>query len=110
MTAFEHYAIQAIRNSVFDYIMKPVRQEELFSAITASGPKRQGENQNLAELIEVLKGNGTGKVKLNTRTGYILSIQMKWSIARQMEIIHIFSFQAGIAKSLPRTWEPLKIF
>ena len=25
VTAYEHYAIQAIRNSVFDYIMQPVR-------------------------------------------------------------------------------------
>ena len=29
VTAYEHYAIQAIRNSVFDYILKPVHQEEL---------------------------------------------------------------------------------
>ena len=34
VTAFDHYAIQAIRNSVFDYIMKPLKQEELLSAIS----------------------------------------------------------------------------
>ena len=33
VTAYEHYAIQAIRNSVFDYILKPVHQEELDNAI-----------------------------------------------------------------------------
>lgn len=73
VTAFDHYAIQAIRNSVFDYIMKPVMQEELFSAITRFRIRKdQGDGANLAELIELLKGQGTGKVKLNTRSGYIL--------------------------------------
>ena len=33
VTAYDHYAIQAIRNSVFDYILKPIHREELFSAI-----------------------------------------------------------------------------
>ena len=73
VTAFDHYAIQAIRNSVFDYIMKPVRQEELYGAIArfrARDVKREG--QNLSELLRVLKGTETSKVKLNTRSGYIL--------------------------------------
>jgi two-component system LytT family response regulator len=73
VTAFDHYAIQAIRNSVFDYIMKPVMQEELFSAIARFGDrKRKGETTDLSQLVEILKGQGTGKVKLNTRSGYIL--------------------------------------
>lgn len=73
VTAFDHYAIQAIRNSVFDYIMKPVKQDELFAAIKRYRERKsKGENSGLADLIEVLKGQGTGKVKLNTRSGYML--------------------------------------
>jgi two-component system, LytTR family, response regulator len=73
VTAFDHYAVQAIRNSVFDYIMKPVMQKELFNAISRFRSKKHPqEGQSLSELIEVLKGSGTGKVKLNTRTGYLL--------------------------------------
>lgn len=73
VTAFDHYAVQAIRNSVFDYIMKPVMQKELFNAISRfRSKKHRQEGQSLSELIEVLKGSGTGKVKLNTRTGYLL--------------------------------------
>lgn len=73
VTAFDHYAIQAIRNSVFDYIMKPVKQDELFSAIDRFRERKErGGSSNLAELIEALKGQGTGKVKLNTRSGYML--------------------------------------
>ena len=73
VTAFDHYAIQAIRNSVFDYLMKPIRQDELFNAIARFRSKKsRKEGLNLSELIEVLKGNGTSKIKLNTRSGYIL--------------------------------------
>ena len=73
VTAFDHYAIQAIRNSVFDYIMKPVMQEELFSAIARfSERKSKGEATDLSLLVEILKEQGTGKVKLNTRSGYML--------------------------------------
>jgi DNA-binding LytR/AlgR family response regulator len=73
VTAYEHYAIQAIRNSVFDYIMKPVRQGELNMAIERyrSSRKRVGK-QDINQLIEALKETSVSKVKLNTRAGYIL--------------------------------------
>lgn len=73
VTAYEHYAIQAIRNSVFDYIMKPVRQDELDSAIRRYRESRKKiRRQDLSQLIETLRENAPGKVKLNTRSGYIL--------------------------------------
>jgi len=73
VTAFDHYAIQAIRNSVFDYIMKPVRQDELFNAITRFRSKKsKNDRLNLSELLKLLKESGTSKIKLNTRSGYIL--------------------------------------
>lgn len=73
VTAYEHYAIQAIRNSVFDYIMKPVRQEELASAIARfRSSRRKVQKQDLAHLLEALKSTGPNKIKLNTRSGYVL--------------------------------------
>lgn len=73
VTAFDHYAIQAIRESVFDYIMKPVRQEELFMAIERFREKRSKmQLPDLNGLLEVVRENRSGKVKLNTRAGYIL--------------------------------------
>ena len=73
VTAYEHYAIQAIRNSVFDYVMKPVRQEELSSAISRfRSTQRQVQKQDLAHLLEALKSTGPAKIKLNTRSGYVL--------------------------------------
>jgi DNA-binding LytR/AlgR family response regulator len=73
VTAFENYAIQAIRNSVFDYILKPIHKEELLQAIErfrSSGKRIQ--NHDMGQLIEALLESMPGKVKLNTRSGYIL--------------------------------------
>ena len=73
VTAYEHYAIQAIRNSVFDYILKPVHQEELNNAIVRFRQKgRKAHEQNFQELLDVLKGNAPSRIKLNTRSGYVL--------------------------------------
>ncbi|MEN8157179.1 MAG: LytTR family DNA-binding domain-containing protein [Bacteroidota bacterium] len=73
VTAFDSYAIQAIRNSVFDYIMKPVRQNELIDAVQRYRKNRvMGENQEFSQLVSVLKRTESVKVKLNTRSGYIL--------------------------------------
>lgn len=73
VTAYEHYAIQAIRNSVFDYILKPVHQEELDRAILRFRTQgRKAEKLELHDLIETLRNNGPPRVKLNTRAGYML--------------------------------------
>jgi two-component system, LytTR family, response regulator len=73
VTAYEHYAIQAIRNSIFDYILKPVHQEELESAIDRYRKlSRKVNERDLRKLVEALRGDGPPKIKLNTRTGYVL--------------------------------------
>ncbi len=74
VTAFENYALKAIRSSAFDYILKPVGTKELFSAIERfkNDRNRQKANHNLSELIEALQQSKPGKIRLNTRTGYFL--------------------------------------
>jgi two-component system, LytTR family, response regulator len=73
ITAYEHYAIQAIRNSVFDYILKPVHQEELDDAIQRFLKKgRRIHEQGMNKLIEELRNRGPARIKLNTRSGYVL--------------------------------------
>ena len=73
VTAYEHYAIKAIRNSVFDYILKPIHLEELISAIQRFRERVvKDQKQDLSELLLALKDSGPGKIKLNTRSGYIL--------------------------------------
>jgi DNA-binding LytR/AlgR family response regulator len=73
VTAFEHYAIQAIRNSVFDYILKPVHQDELNNAIERFRSRRSSaRNQDIQKLVEALRDIGPARIKLNTRSGYVL--------------------------------------
>jgi DNA-binding LytR/AlgR family response regulator len=73
VTAYEHYAIQAIRNSVFDYILKPIHREELVHAISRYRNRRnKSNNQEIGELLKILKETGPDKLKLNTRAGYML--------------------------------------
>ena len=73
VTAFEHYAIQAIRNSVFDYILKPVHQEELDHAIERFRSRGSSSREHdLQKLVEALSDNGPTRIKLNTRSGYVL--------------------------------------
>lgn len=73
VTAFDNYAIQAIRNSVFDYIMKPVRQEEILQAVDRyRKSNEEGRSGDLQALLEVMKRSEPGKIKINTRSGYSL--------------------------------------
>ena len=73
VTAYEHYAIQAIRNSVFDYILKPVHQDELFDAIERFRRRRGSiQEMDLQKLVVALRDRGPTRVKLNTRSGYVL--------------------------------------
>ena len=73
VTAFEHYAIQAIRNSVFDYILKPVHQEELDQAIERYRARgRESREYELKKLVDALRDHGPDRIKLNTRSGYVL--------------------------------------
>ena len=73
VTAYEHYAIQAIRNSVFDYILKPINREDLFRSIERFRKRIQKDQfKDLGSLLQALKESVPGKMKLNTRSGYIL--------------------------------------
>ena len=70
--------------------------------------KAKGEGPDLADLIEVFRGEGTGKIKLNTRSGYML-IQPAEVVYCQADgnYTHI-QLSGGNGNSLPRIWGPLK--
>jgi len=72
ITAYDEYAIQAVKASAFDYILKPTDPNELIRAINRF---RAGKNQKEIEerVDHLLENMGAGRrLKLNTRTGFLV--------------------------------------
>jgi two-component system, LytTR family, response regulator len=69
VTAYEQYAIKAIKNQAFDYLLKPVNRKELKQCVVKFIEKRKDgihsdKPEKEAELFDKLK-----RVRVNTRTG-----------------------------------------
>ena len=59
VTAFDQYAIQAIKFSAIDYLLKPVAIDELKAAIAKAGEKLGNrDNPQVANLLDMLKHQG----------------------------------------------------
>ncbi|MEN8202734.1 MAG: LytTR family DNA-binding domain-containing protein [Bacteroidota bacterium] len=72
VTAYDTYAIEAMRASAIDYLLKPVDPELLKDAIWRFREKRQQQllNEHIDELLNDL---GIGRrIKVNTRTGFLV--------------------------------------
>lgn len=72
ITAYNEYAIRAIKASAFDYLLKPVDPELLKDAIWRFREEKQKEllNERVDKLLNKL---GTGRrIKVNTRTGFLV--------------------------------------
>lgn len=61
-TAYDQYAIKAIKYAAFDYLLKPIDIEELKLAVSKSN---QLHNRNTEKKLEVLDQNLHGKTNLN---------------------------------------------
>lgn len=72
VTAYDEYAIEAIRASAFDYLLKPVDPGILEDAIRRF--RENWEQKQLRERIGQLLGSlGIGrKLKFNTRSGFLI--------------------------------------
>jgi two-component system LytT family response regulator len=76
VTAYDRYAIQAIRNSALDFILKPVQQNELTDAFNKFIEKRNEKlevlNHKLLHLINSKENTkSTNRIGLPTMQGYI---------------------------------------
>lgn len=71
VTAYEKYAIKAIKNQAFDYLLKPVNRKELKQCISKFIETRKegtinDSNERSLEIHDKLK-----RIRVNTRTGTI---------------------------------------
>jgi two-component system LytT family response regulator len=72
ITAFNHYAIKAIKFSAVDYILKPINISEFIEAVDKVLHKRlsgSSRNTNYFELLENLKSETPSKLAIPTSDG-----------------------------------------
>lgn len=71
VTAHVDYAIRAIRNAAFDYLLKPIKKGELLAAIARySEHLKESREYDYALLMSLLNKSRPERIRLNTRTGY----------------------------------------
>lgn len=71
-TAFDKYAIQAIKSAAFDYLMKPIDPEEL-REVVAKYRAGKPHSQLAGKIDDLLSHlNAHKKIRFNTRTGFIM--------------------------------------
>ncbi|MDP4280601.1 MAG: LytTR family DNA-binding domain-containing protein [Bacteroidota bacterium] len=78
VTAFDQFAIRALRSAAFDYLLKPVDLEELDNAIVRlfrmlSGNSPENDDNPLSEKTKklIVETTGHGKIKISTGNGFI---------------------------------------
>lgn len=71
VTAYDEFAIQAIRSSAFDYLLKPVDETELVTAVERllANYKQKEQAESYGKLISQVK---LKKLRFNTTGGFIL--------------------------------------
>lgn len=73
VTAYDQYAIQAVKHAAFDYLLKPINEEELQETITrfmATKPKT-GIGDKIDNLLLIINDNFRKK-RFNTRSGFVM--------------------------------------
>lgn len=71
-TAYEQYAVEAIKNAAFDYLLKPLSKDELSAALARY--RSRDKKHELAVRIDSLLShfNLHRKIRFNTRSGFIM--------------------------------------
>jgi two-component system, LytTR family, response regulator len=72
-TAYEQYALKAIKTNALDYLLKPINIQELDNAITKHlKHKNEDNNINLDVLLKTINYGSNDKIAINTTTGFEL--------------------------------------
>jgi two-component system, LytTR family, response regulator len=89
VTAFDSYAIEAIKNAAFDYLLKPVTENELEKTLERflQAFSKRNEKPDYKSLMEALDVNK--KIRMNNSGGFILFnpddiiyIEADWNYSR----------------------------
>lgn len=75
-TGYSEYAVKAFKMAAFDYLLKPIDEEELLAAIQRFEKKSQAGNQNIAQLKQEFSITGNGRIAIPL-SGSIRFIQLK---------------------------------
>lgn len=70
-TAFDHFAIKAIRYNALDYLMKPVVPEELIAAVERSKHQEVVETEQIAQLQKFRNEKVPETIALSTAEGLL---------------------------------------
>jgi len=90
ITVYDEYAIQAIRHSAFDYILKTNLDEYLPQALTKFAIEKAGRNLLLGQQIETLSNS------LESSKQIIISSQYSDIFVRPAEIVYITIIKRGL--------------
>jgi len=69
-TAYNQYAIQAMKMSAIDYLLKPIEPEELENSIELFKKRTQQENRDYKHALDNFKANKNSKLAIPTRNGF----------------------------------------
>jgi two-component system LytT family response regulator len=69
VTAYDQYAIKAIKNQAFDYLLKPMNRKELMQCLTRFIEKRELDGLNNEPVKPIEVAGKITRIRVNTRTG-----------------------------------------
>jgi two-component system LytT family response regulator len=109
VTAYDQFALKALKNHAFDYLLKPIDRKELLDCIMEFKEKKK--EPAIYEQLEKLVNDHkeSDKLRINTRTGYIFidPIQILWCQADGNYTLidlgdrqHLCSLQLGALEEL----------
>jgi len=72
ITAFEQYAIRAIKSSAFDYLLKPVKKKELILSLSKLARKKESTDMKEKFDFLIYQLSDHKKLKFKNKTGFYM--------------------------------------
>jgi len=69
VTAYDQYALKAIKNQAFDYLLKPMNRNELKQCLDRFIERRKEDHENSSPVKVIEIGGKITRIRVNTRTG-----------------------------------------